>query len=227
MLFGSQFDQGRSFTSLFRKMKAQHAHHILRRFGSEYFGDSRACSTLFIEYQQARLDMAVRDLHNINNASLSGSLFNSSSFKTEEATQFMYWFDQYYRNAFINCMNSYNNYSQPLIIAQDFMNFLLLSKRIFPKQWDFLSAVRGINTRDGDDLQEYKERQVFMVLLNLQHLANFRSLKHWAMILTTTYYGYGAKDTVGHITSFLGITVSRTTRDEFFKQLTLDWVQSF
>jgi hypothetical protein len=66
-----------------------------------------------------------------------------------------------------------------------------------------------------------------MVLLNLQRLANFRSLKHWAMILSTAYYGYGAKDTVGHVTSFLGITVSCTTRDKFFKQLTLDRVQSF
>jgi hypothetical protein len=59
MLFGSQFDQGQSFTSLFCKMKAQHAHHILCQFGSEYVGDSRACSTLYIEYEQARLDMAV------------------------------------------------------------------------------------------------------------------------------------------------------------------------
>jgi hypothetical protein len=36
------------------KMKAQHAHHILRQFASEYYGDSRACLMLFIEYQQAR-----------------------------------------------------------------------------------------------------------------------------------------------------------------------------
>ncbi len=158
MLFGSQFDQGRSFTSLFRKTKAQHAHHILRQFGSEYFGDSRACSTLYIEYQQARLDMAVWDLHNINNASLSGSLFDSSSFKTKEATQFMYWFDQYCRNAFINCMNSCNDYSQPLIVVQDFMNFLLLSKRIFPNSGissrPYVGSIQGMettsrNTRSG------------------------------------------------------------------------------
>jgi hypothetical protein len=106
-------------------MKAQHAHHILHQFGSEYFGDSEACSTLYIEYQQAWLDMAVQDLHNINNASLSGSLFDSSSFKTKEANQFMYWFDQYCWNAFINCMNSYIDHSQPLIVVQDFMNFFL------------------------------------------------------------------------------------------------------
>jgi hypothetical protein len=32
-------------------------------------------------------------------------------------------------------MNGYNNYSQPLIVPQDFMNYLSLSKHIFPQQW--------------------------------------------------------------------------------------------
>jgi hypothetical protein len=49
MIFGVQFEQVRSFTLLFRKMKPQHAHHILRQFSSEYYGDPRACSMLFIE----------------------------------------------------------------------------------------------------------------------------------------------------------------------------------
>ena len=58
MLFGFPFEQGRSFAKLFQKMKAQHAHHIFCQFAPEYFGDSRARSILFIEYQQARLDAA-------------------------------------------------------------------------------------------------------------------------------------------------------------------------
>jgi hypothetical protein len=66
-----------------------------------------------------------------------------------------------------------------------------------------------------------------MILLNLQQLANFRCLKHWAMVISTAYYWWGAKDTVGHVTSFLGITVARTTRDAFFKQLKVDRVRSF
>jgi hypothetical protein len=66
-----------------------------------------------------------------------------------------------------------------------------------------------------------------MTLLNLQWLANFRTLKHWAMVISTAYYGWGAKETVSHVTSFLGITVSRTTRDSFFKMLTLNHVKSF
>ena len=66
-----------------------------------------------------------------------------------------------------------------------------------------------------------------MVLLNLQRLANFRTLKHWAMVISTTYYGCGAKDAVTHVTLFLGITVIRTTKDSFFKMLTLNRVESF
>jgi hypothetical protein len=46
--------------------------------------------------------------------------------------------------SFIDCMNSYNNYSQPLIVAQHFMNFLLLSKQIFLKQLDFLLPYMGL-----------------------------------------------------------------------------------
>ncbi len=78
--------------------------------------------------------------------------------------------------------------------------------------------------RDGQELNEFKERQIFMVLLTLQRLPNFRSLKHWAMVISMAFYGWGSKDTVGHATSFLGITVTRTTQDAFFKQLTDDCV---
>jgi hypothetical protein len=52
-------------------------------------------------------------------------------------------------------------------------------------------------------------------------------LKHWAMVISTAYYGWGAKDTVSHLISFLGITVTRTTRDSFFKRLTSNHVESF
>jgi len=124
-------------------------------------------------------------------------------------------------------MNSYNNYSQPLLISDDFMNYLYLLKRIFPQQWEFLATTRGICSRDGNDLQDYKERQIFMVLLNLQQLANFQTLKHWTMVILAAYYGWGAKDIVTHITLFLGITLTRTTRDSFFKMLTLNRIELF
>ncbi len=114
-------------------------------------------------------------------------------------------------------MNDYNNYSQPLIVPQDFMNYLSLSMHIFPQQWAFLSAIRGITSRDSDDLIEYKERPIFRIMLNLQRIANYKSLKHWAVIISVAFYEWGTKDTVGNVSSFLGITVSRTTHDEFFK----------
>ena len=67
-------------------------------------------------------------------------------------------FDRYCKHVFLNCLNSYNDYSQPLLVPDDFMNYLYLSKRIFPQQWEFLATTRGICSRDGDDLQDYKER---------------------------------------------------------------------
>jgi hypothetical protein len=209
-------------------MKAQHAHHIFCQFASEYFGDSPASSILFIEYQQARLDAAAEIfMSSQGNTSSASNLFHDSSFKTERAQRFQYWFDRYCEHAFLNCMNSYNNNSQPLLVPDDFMNYLYLSKRIFPQQWEFLATARGIYSRDADNLQDYKERQIFMVLLNLQRLADFQTLKHWVMVISTVYYGWGAKDTVSHVTSFLKITVTRTMRDSFFKTLTLNRVESF
>ncbi len=178
MLFGHSLTQGRSFMSLFQKMKPQHSNHILRQFASEYFGDSCACSNLFIEYQQARLDAVVVELKSIDGVSASTNLFDQSSFKSEVVQRFQYWFDHYCEYIFFNCMNNYKDYSQPLIAADNFMNYLQLSKRIFPQQWNFLAVTRGIQARDGNELNKYKERQIFMILLNLQQLANFRCLKH-------------------------------------------------
>jgi hypothetical protein len=42
-------------------------------------------------------------------------------------------------------------------------------------------------------------------------MANYKSLKHWAMIITIAYYGWGANGMVGNVTSFLGVTVTRKT----------------
>ena len=151
-------------------MKAQHAHHIFCQFALEYFGNSRASLMLFIEYQQARLDAAGEEIvmSSQGNTSSASNLFHDLSFKTKRAQLFQYWFDRYCEHAFLNCMNSYNNYSQPLLVPDDFMNYLNLSKRIYPKQWEFLAMARGIYSRDADNLQDYKEHQIFIVLLNLQ-----------------------------------------------------------
>ena len=126
-------------------MKAQHAHHIFCQFVSEYFGDSRASLMLFIEYQQARLDAAAEIFMSSQvNTSSASNLFHDSSFKTKRIQQFQYWFDRYCEHAFLNCMNSYNDYSQLLFVPDDFIDHLNLSKHIFPQQWEFLATARGI-----------------------------------------------------------------------------------
>ena len=176
MLFGFPFAQGRSFAKLFQKMKPQHAHHIFCQFASEYYGNSLACSMLYIEYQQARLNAAVEEVITSQGITASASnLFQESLFKTKRAKQFQHWFDRYCKHAILNCMNSYNDYSQPLLIPDDFMNFLYLSMCIFPQQWEFLATTRGSCSRDGDDLQGYKKRQyswfcsIFKSLLIFKH----------------------------------------------------------
>jgi hypothetical protein len=169
-------------------MKPQHSHHILHQFASKYIDHSCACSNLFIEYQQAQLDAAVAELKSIDGVSASTNLFEQSSFKSEAVQRFQYWFDHYCRYAFFNCMNNYNNYSQPLIAANNFMNYLQILKRIFPQQLNFRAVTHVIQARDCNELNKYKERQIFMILLNLQQLANFRCLKHWAMVISTAYY---------------------------------------
>ena len=47
------------------------------------------------------------------------------------------------------------------------------------------------------------------------------------MVISTAYYGWGAKDIVSQVTLFLGINITRMTRDSFFKRLTSNRVESF
>jgi len=196
MIFGAPFSQGRSFAELFRKKKPQHAHHIFRLFSSEYYGDTGVCAMLLIALPTSKVGCRrclVGYARGCRHTSMSYFVqsFNESSFNTNEVRRFQYFFDHYCEYAFVNCMNHYNDYSQLLIIPDDFMNYLELSKTIFPQQWSFLRATCGFQARDDDDHQDYIEQQIFMVLLNLQRLVNFRALKHWAMVISTAYYGWG------------------------------------
>jgi hypothetical protein len=116
----------------------------------------------------------------------------------------------------------------PILSPFDFTMYLNASKHIFfREQWAFLSSHRNIHRdRDGNDLTEFKERQVFISLLILQRMANFRCLPHWCLILSTAMYGWGTRNTIGHATSFLGTTVSRTYRDRFYTTLTTGLVDT-
>ena len=121
MLFGFPFAQGRSFAKIFQKMKPQHAHHIFCQFASEYYGNLRACSMLYIEYQQAMLNRGGRGSYVRRHHHLCLQFFQESSFKTKRAKQIQHWFDHYCKHAFLNCMNRYNDYSQLLLIPDDFI----------------------------------------------------------------------------------------------------------
>jgi predicted protein tyrosine phosphatase len=106
MLIGFPFAQGH-----FQKIEPQHAHHIFCQFASEYYGNSWACSMLFIKYQQVRLDAAVEEVVTAQSITASAFIFfQESSFKTERAKQFQHWFDRYCKHVFLNCMNSYDDY---------------------------------------------------------------------------------------------------------------------
>ena len=122
---------------------------------------------------------------------------------------------------FWNCISNFNDYSMPILPTSDFTNYLNVSKHIFLQQWAFLSLHCNINSDcDGEHLMDFKERQVFIALLMLQQMSNLWSLPHWCLILSTTMYGWGTRDTLGHATSFMGIMVLRSYRDCFYSSLT-------
>ena len=100
-------------------------------------------------------------------------------------------------------------------------------KKGFPEEWTFLSLHRNVNEdHDGPVLTAFKERQVFIMTLILLRQSNFCSLPHWCLILLTAMYGWGTCDTLGHVTSFIGTTVSRSYQDRFFASLTLRLVET-
>lgn len=72
----------------------------------------------------------------------------------------------------------------------------------------------------------FKERQILITILLLLRQSNFRSLPHWCLILSTAIYGWGTPDTLGHVTSFVGTTVSQSYRDRFFASLTSKQVKT-
>lgn len=228
MFFGKSFDQSRPWGPVFRfKSDPEYAHHVFRQFASEYFGDSRVSSQLFAAYKEC-LNIFYRTRYATNSASIS-TITNRAmhTFSFDAGRKFQSFFDDLCRYSFVNCFTQFSDFSMPILSTVDFSIYLQASKHIFPEQWAFLSSHRNINRdRDGDDLTEFKERQVFISLLILQRMANFRCLPHWCLILSTAMYGWGTHDTISHATSFLGTTVSRTYRDRFYTSLTTGLVDT-
>ena len=105
--------------------------------------------------------------------------------------------------------NYLNDYTMPILHTFDFTNFQNQSKKVFPEEWTFLSLHCNVNEdRDGPVLTAFKERQVFITIILLLCQSNFCLLPHWCLILSTAMYGWGTRDTLGHVSSFIGTTVS-------------------
>ncbi len=89
-----------------------------------------------------------------------------------------------------------------------------------------MASTLRLPASDGPILTAFKERQVYITIFLLLHQSNFCSLPHWCLILSTAMYGWGTRDTLGHVTSFVGTTVSRSYQDRFFASLTSKQVET-
>ena len=88
-------------------------------------------------------------------------------------------------------MIAYQDYSMPIVSEKDFLVYLEIGKLVFKPQWQFLIGLRNVCPSDSRELRDFKERQVFSQILALQRVSNFQELTYWALINTTTYYGWG------------------------------------
>ena len=218
LLFGTPFHQSRSFENIFRnKADIEYAHHVFRKMAVEYRGDSRASYALFAHYQKRKCQswelMAEKAL-----AEKEG-VFAKQSWSDQPMKDFRREFDKLCRDGFIACLSGWNDYTQPIISHEDFSRFLVRAKMVYPRQWKFLSGLRNINKKDRDELRAYKERQVFCTILSLQRQANYKELTYWALIQTTAFYGWGAKNTVVNGSAFWGNTIGRVYRDREYSRL--------
>jgi len=221
MFFGKCFDQLHQWGPVFRfKTDPEYAHHVFRSFASEYFGDAHASAQLFATYKDCMC--SIYWARCVNTGTMSRQMRRwTSSFDTDRSWLFQLHFDLYCKLAFNNCFSKFNDYTMLIILTSDFTNFQHLSKKIYPDVWAFLSLDCNVNEdRDGPTLTAFKERQVFITILILLRQSNYRSLTHWCLILSTAMYSWGTRDTLGHVTSFLGTTVSRSYQDRLFASLT-------
>ena len=104
-------------------------HHIFRQLSTELRGDSVASSQLYAAYQKQRccvykllLDEAVTKKY---------SVLDKMQFNTKQAQGFRRRFDMLCKNAFINCLTRWNDYTQPIILDEDFIRYQEVAKQVF------------------------------------------------------------------------------------------------
>ena len=227
MLFGRPFASTRPFDVIFRNRKnLQYVHHIFRQLSTELRGDSVASSQLYAAYQKQCC--CVYKLMRDEALTEKYSMLDKIHFNTKPAQVFRRCFDMLCKNAFINCLTRWNDYTQPIIRDEDFLRYQEAAKHVFDRQWRFLASTRGLNRRRSEmtpALIAYKERQVFCQILTLMSISNRRELCHWRLINTANYYGLGISNTVINQSTFYGTTVSRTYRDTMFRQFSKNVIE--
>ena len=217
MFFGMPHSSNRPMDYLFyRKTTLQWCHHILRHFADQYYGDSTQSALLLAAYHKARALIH----ENNEKAALAreAGLFDCQTLLTDEGKQFVNVFNKHCKFAFYHSVTSFQQYSLPLILVEDWENFIDRAKFVFEKPWRLLMSFRGRKSTDSQELIRYKERQVLCQILSLIRASNPRYLTYWSLIITTAYYGWGVRGTAILATSFWGITCSRRTRDRMYTE---------
>ncbi len=201
MFFGKTFDKSCPWGPVFRfKTNPEYAHHVFCQFPSEYFWDLRASLQLLAAYKECLCNVywALADLLSIERQ------MSIPNFNYEGAKTFFAKLDDICCHSFSYCFSNFNDYLMPIVQTSEFTNYLNVSKRIFVQQWAFLSSHRNINSDcNCENLTDFKERQVFITLLILQRMSNFRSLPYWCLFLSTAMYGWGTRDTVAGTCHFI------------------------
>jgi len=165
-------------------------------------------------YEKVRIDEKEIVFDETNNRyCYSGSVSRKEVMELQAGRRFCVVFDNACRHSFIKCIAGWNDYSQPIIPEYQFSTWMDIAKETFPRQWRFLSSLRGVTESDVN--YRYKQRQVFSSILSLIRVSNPRLLCHWAFLINTTaYYGWGVKACVVNASTFWGTSVSRGYRED-------------
>jgi hypothetical protein len=217
MFFGRPLPSNRPMDYLFaNKNNDNYAHHVFRHFSSQYYGDSKQSAILYSSY----LNCLRRNASKREAAALAreAGMYDKQTLLTPEVKHFCNVFNNHCRYAFMFSVSSFQNYTDPLILVDDWRNFVEVAKRVMDTQWRVLASYRNITSSDPPELVAYKERQIFCQLMTMIRIANFRLLNYWSLVLTTAYYGCGVRGTAVLATSFWGITTSRSYRNAKYSE---------
>eukprot|EP00956_Cyclotella_meneghiniana_P043219 scaffold258606_cov83-Cyclotella_meneghiniana.AAC.1 len=220
MFFGKPFSMNRPFDYLLQnKFNLQYIHHVFRHLSEQLYGDSKMSSLLYAAYQKKRSIIFEKSMNEA--LARENGIYDDQTFSTPRAQSFCKIFNNHCQYCFMYCMSEFQDYSLPLMLEEDWNNWMTLAEDVYNKQWRFLLSLRNVTSSDSEELVAYKKRQVFCQLMTLQRVANYKSLGYWALFLSTAYYGWGVRGSATVATSFWGVTNSTKYRDAKYSALLL------